>query len=161
LSAGSALDARASSIGLQNNTFQIWGVQVEAGSTATDFQTATGTIQGELAACQRYYVRFGGTAAYTPIGQGVASATTRANAQVFPPVTLRANPTAVDFSLVALQAYDGQPVNAATTVILSSLVGPSLVGLQVDVASGLTAGSVFRLLTNNSTSGYLGLSAEL
>jgi hypothetical protein len=28
---------------------------LEEGATATNFQTATGTISGELAACQRYY----------------------------------------------------------------------------------------------------------
>jgi hypothetical protein len=33
----------------------MWGLQVESGSVATAFQTATGTLQGELSACQRYY----------------------------------------------------------------------------------------------------------
>jgi len=52
-SAGSGISAY-SSVGNQNATIDIWGLQVEAGQTATAFQTATGTIQGELAACRRY-----------------------------------------------------------------------------------------------------------
>jgi hypothetical protein len=36
-------------------TLDFWGFQLEASNTATAFQTATGTIQGELAACMRYY----------------------------------------------------------------------------------------------------------
>jgi len=47
-------------VGLQNVTVDVWGVQIENGLVATAFQTATGTLAGELGACQRYYQRFGG-----------------------------------------------------------------------------------------------------
>ena len=56
-SAGSNYAVQSSSLGIQSNTIDIWGLQFEAGSVATSFQTATGTIQGELAACQRYYFK--------------------------------------------------------------------------------------------------------
>jgi hypothetical protein len=55
VSAGSDFNARTGSLGIQSNTFEIWGVQMEYGSKATPFQTASGSIQGELAMCQRYY----------------------------------------------------------------------------------------------------------
>ena len=36
-------------------TVDIWGVQLESGSVATPFTTASGSIGGELSLCQRYY----------------------------------------------------------------------------------------------------------
>jgi hypothetical protein len=59
VSAGSTYNSNTGSIGIQSNTFDVWGVQAENGSTATAFQTATGNFGNELALCQRYYFAAG------------------------------------------------------------------------------------------------------
>ena len=45
--------------------------------------------------------------------------------------------------------------------LASESMGDSLVTLTVTVASGLTAGTVYTLLTYNSLAGYLGIGCEL
>jgi hypothetical protein len=53
--------------------YDLTGVQLEVGSTATTFSRAGGTIQGELAACQRYFEFIGGTTSGYPIMGGYAA----------------------------------------------------------------------------------------
>jgi hypothetical protein len=142
---------------LSTFTLDTWGWQLEAGSTATAFQTATGTIQGELAACQRYFVQFGGDAAYQRLANGSYTNTTNLGCMLFLPVTMRVAPSTVTYG--TLTTYDG-----ATFYAISSLTidAASKNTVQFNVVTATATQYRFaQLLTNNSTSGYLGLSAEL
>jgi hypothetical protein len=94
-SAGSSYNGFTGSLGVQNFTASLWGVQLEAGSVATPFTTATGTIQGELAACQRYYYFQTDGAGGKAVGMAAMISTTQARTVIPFPVTMRTNPTAV------------------------------------------------------------------
>ena len=159
-SAGSNFNARTGSLGIQNFTAQIWGVQVEAGSTATDFQTASGSIGGELALCQRYYYRIGGSYVYEVLGVGNARSTTVGDVVLNMPVTMRTAPTSIDFSSIALLRDFGSSPIAITSVAFSG-AGKNTAISGCTVASGLTAGQNYYTVANNSTSAYLAVSAEL
>ena len=162
LSAGSDSASRASSIGLQNNTFQIWGVQIEQGSTATAFQTATGNPASELAACQRYYWRVTADSAnvYANFGNGVVTATTSAYIYVQNPVVMRFAPDLVDFATLTFANY-GLTLYTVTALAFTSNRSGSLGSLMTATASGMSAGQGGWLGSNNSATGYIGFGAEL
>jgi len=141
-------------VGIQNNTFDIWGLQVEDGSVATAFQTATGTIQGELAACQRYYYRQTGDMMF---GLGMNASTTVGRVHVTNPVSMRVRPTAIDYSLLGLN--DTAAVFTVTSAILN-IAGTNVQQVACTVASGLTQYRTIQLESANAA-GFIGFSAEL
>jgi hypothetical protein len=134
-------------------------MQYESGSIATPFQTATGTIQGELAACQRYYIRTTSTGTDCNHGIGLANSTTNAYIQANI-AEMRVIPTSIDYANLNVSdsvnnfSFSGLSINSANST-------PRLAFL---IATGITGMTQFRpmfMRNNNNTAGYLGFSAEL
>lgn len=81
-------------VGTSGATFYLTGVQLEVGSSASEFEHRQyGT---ELALCQRYYLTSGVSGEPNIHGASYASGTWLANVQF--PVTMRANPTVTAYS---------------------------------------------------------------
>jgi hypothetical protein len=144
-----------------NVDIDIWGVQFEEGSTASPFQTATGTKQGELAACQRYYWRTS-VATGDRMAVGFNNTTTVAEFVLNLPVTMRIAATALEQSGTAtdysIRSAAGN--TACSAVPTFTIANPNYGVFQLTVASGLTIGQA-SLYRANSANGYLGWSAEL
>jgi hypothetical protein len=138
--------------------YEVTGVQLEAANTASPYAPNGATYQAELAACQRYYWRGSGASAYGGWGTGSGETTTSSYIVINNPVNMRTTPSSVDYSSLAL--YDQVAVTAVTGVTIgNSTAGTTTV--RATVASGLTVYRPYILLNNNSTSGYIGFSAEL
>jgi hypothetical protein len=144
---------------LSTFTLDLWGWQLEAGSVATAFQTATGTLQGELAACQRYYyAHVSGTSKM--FANANALSATFAQGYIQFPVTMRTTPTTACTS--GTDYYDfnrngGDDLFNSLTVYLASTTGTTLYN-STEIASTAGHGGLF--LTNNA-SAFVAFTAEL
>jgi len=144
-----------------NTSVDIWGVQLEAGSIATPFTTATGTIQGELAACQRYYIRYTGGATNAIIGGFGGWITTTIFRPVLQlPVQMRIAPSAVDYSSVAVREYQSASAVAVNAVGIDQ-TSPQQVSLNLTTTTRTIGYIGFIQVDNANVNGYIGLSAEL
>jgi hypothetical protein len=150
LSASSEWNPNTGSIGPQNNTFQLWGIQLEAGSVATAFQTSTGTIQGELAACQRYFEQYdaaSGQVFYSGYQQN--STTPRISLSVCPK---RTTPTITYTGTLQVIVTGGSAYNVTSIDAIQSAANSNMLGFRANIAAGGTAGDACALYANGAVS---------
>ena len=151
--------------GVTGDGYTISNIQLELGSAATPFNRAGGTIQGELAACQRYYYRTSSATnsnpAYSLFCTGFASSTTQILATVNFPVSMRIAPSALDTSAMStFYSEGGNTWNTPTSISIGGSIQNNL-GQIVIVKSGFTSGANYLIFSNNTTTAFLGFTAEL
>jgi len=146
--------------GSVNTVFDLWGVQLEAGSVATPFTTASNTLQGELALCQRYYWRGISGASYGFLnGAGFSYTSSNAQISVTYPVTMRAIPSSVDYSSLVVQD-SAAGIFSLSSITLDASVTNTIGASFAGTTSGMTTNRFLRLLGSGSTA-YIGFSADL
>jgi hypothetical protein len=141
-------------------TWQVTGVQLEAGSVATPFERRD--YGRELMMCQRYYYKTLGVSNGSRLGVGYATATTTAEAILFFPSSMRVAPSSLEqsgtISDYGLRIPGVTIVCSSVPVFVSS--NDTSANVLFTVASGLTSGQAI-FGRSGSTNGFLAWSAEL
>lgn len=152
-------------IGTYNNTvatanFDITGVQLEIGSVATNFSRAGGTIQGELAACQRYFWRYSSAStgsSYVPFGAGHGVDANNCRIIVQTPVSMR-TPPSISFSAAStFQKSFGNPM----TSVVAAEIGYNSFSVQCIRIGEFAANQGVLITAAATTAAFIDASSEL
>lgn len=142
-----------------NSTTLITGVQLELGAIASTFARTGGTLQGELAECQRYYVRFAPTANLATYGVAMADTSSSLIVALSFPVQMRDIPSSMDNLAAATYYYLRGSANVSITGLGMGSVSQWFAVISVTAA--VTAGNAYSFRNSTTAGGYLGFSAEL
>jgi hypothetical protein len=134
-----------------NSTWQVTGVQLETGTTATPFENLQ--YGQQLAMCQRYYIKI-----TDPAACGVAAGGNSARNSIFLPVTMRANPSVLASG--TFNFYNGAATRTGTVVGYYPGISAQVVQLDFTLSSGFTTSQAVTLFTNNGNQ-FISSSAEL
>jgi hypothetical protein len=149
------------------NYIEFTGVQLERGTVATGFEQRP--FATELALCQRYYYQWSSaiSGSYGAFGFGVQSGFNQLNFIVQYPVTMRSNlNSTANFSNSAMSTFQlnsggGAPGTLNSFAFQTDSSTPHTGRFVINTGSAGTAGLSIEIRANNTTTAFLGFSAEL
>jgi hypothetical protein len=160
VSAGSSSNSRSGSLGIQSNTFDIWGVQLEEGTAATPFRRNASSIQGELAACQRYYWRFdslGASGGFMPFAMAHGIDSNSCRGIIRYPVTMRRVPSLAFSSASTFTKSFGNPM----TSVVGAEIGFDSASVQWGRSGEFAANQGTLITANNTNAAHIVFESEL
>jgi hypothetical protein len=144
--------------GATSNYWQVTGLQLELGDTATDFEFES--FGETLAACQRYFYRMGGTSQNDiPFGVGVMKSTTTASVVIPHPVTMRATPASSFSAANTFYLWGGNGAAGPTAIAGNNF---TIHNFCADATrSSTTQNTVAFLQSLGTANAFIDVSAEL
>ena len=143
-----------------NDFFEITGVQIDVGNVALPFRTYAATIQGELAACQRYFVNY-----ISGDGKPVSICTYYAGTWIIGmhqlPVTMRIAPSASVVSGTSYYASVGVGGSDLVDGIVYGSFSPNTVYYSINGLGASGTPGYSGVLFSNNASASISFSAEL
>jgi hypothetical protein len=142
-----------------NNYWQVTGVQLEVGDTATPFEFKP--YAQDLEECQRYYYRLTTVNSGDALtGFGESYATTVGQTVSYAPQVMRATATTVDYANIGwITPSTGSGSITSLTLPLTGTIG-NVIFLSATTGSGMGSGKVF-YIRSTSAGGYIGIGCEL